>query len=174
MCRGRRGLLIDACFVTICVWFICVFQFTIQTACCLRRASAGFTNAVDLYNSATGVWSTARLSVARYNLAAVSVGNLVMFVGGVKGGVLLCSCVSGVLTDLCGVDHLPCDYFLPLICVTAGESASNVVDVYNSATGVWSTAQLSVARSALAAVSVGNLAIFTGGVYNRSALLYRG
>ena len=44
--------------------------------------------------------------------------------------------------------------------VTAG---SNAVDLYNSASGTWSTAQLSVARSELAATSVGNVAIFAGG-----------
>ncbi len=46
-----------------------------------------------------------------------------------------------------------------------GESAfaSNVVDVYNGATGAWSTAQLSVARFCLAAASVGNVALFAGG-----------
>ena len=40
---------------------------------------------------------------------------------------------------------------------------SNVVDLYNSASGKWSTAQLSVARSNLAATSVANVAIFAGG-----------
>ncbi len=45
---------------------------------------------------------------------------------------------------------------------TAG-GASNAVDLYNSATRAWSTAQLSVARSYLAATSVGNVAIFAGG-----------
>jgi hypothetical protein len=40
---------------------------------------------------------------------------------------------------------------------------SDAVDLYNSATGMWTTAQLSVARSGLAATSVGNLAIFAGG-----------
>ena len=39
----------------------------------------------------------------------------------------------------------------------------NVVDVYNSATGAWSTAQLSVERNYLAAASVGNVALFAGG-----------
>ena len=49
--------------------------------------------------------------------------------------------------------------------VTAGFGGvySNAVDVYNSASGTWSTAQLSVARSWLAATSVGNVAIFAGG-----------
>ncbi len=40
---------------------------------------------------------------------------------------------------------------------------SNVTDLYNGDTGEWSTAQLSVARSGLAATSVGSVAIFAGG-----------
>ena len=47
--------------------------------------------------------------------------------------------------------------------VTAGNAESNAVDLYNSASGTWSTAQLSVARVYLAATSVGNVAIFAGG-----------
>ncbi len=39
----------------------------------------------------------------------------------------------------------------------------NDVDLYNSTSGTWSTAQLSVARAYLAATSVGNVAIFAGG-----------
>jgi hypothetical protein len=49
--------------------------------------------------------------------------------------------------------------------VPVGGSVSGAVDVYNSATGAWSMAQLSVARYALAAASVGNVALFAGG-YN--------
>ncbi len=37
------------------------------------------------------------------------------------------------------------------------------MDLYNIASGTWSTAQLSVARSTPAATSVGNVAIFAGG-----------
>ena len=50
------------------------------------RVTAGYneySNAVDLYNSASGTWSTAQLSVARYGLAATSVGNVAFFAGGV-------------------------------------------------------------------------------------------
>jgi hypothetical protein len=56
------------------------------------RATAGLSNAVDLYNSATGTWSTAQLSVARYYFAAASAGNVALFAGGVTeaGGALLC------------------------------------------------------------------------------------
>ena len=35
--------------------------------------------------------------------------------------------------------------------------------MFNSATGVWSTAQLSMRRRALGATSVGNVALFAGG-----------
>ena len=40
---------------------------------------------------------------------------------------------------------------------------SKVVDLYDSGTGRWSTAQLSQARSQLSATSVGTVAIFAGG-----------
>ena len=56
---------------------------------------------------------------------------------------------------------------------TAGGGASNVVDLYNGATGAWSTAQLSVARCWLAAASVGNVALFAGG-HDASALFVQG
>ncbi len=46
---------------------------------------------------------------------------------------------------------------------TAGGASSNVVDLYDSGTGRWSTAQLSQARYALSATSVGAVAIFAGG-----------
>ena len=46
---------------------------------------------------------------------------------------------------------------------TAGSGFSDVVDLYDSGTGRWSTAQLSQARSDLAATSVGTVAFFAGG-----------
>ena len=59
--------------------------------CRLMRATAGsaYSDAVDLYNSATGAWSTAQLSVGRAGLAAASVGNVAIFAGGYTGSVLL-------------------------------------------------------------------------------------
>ncbi len=47
-----------------------------------------------------------------------------------------------------------------------GEDPSNVVDLYDSGTGRWSTAQLSQARQLLSATSVGTVAIFAGGASN--------
>ncbi len=54
--------------------------------------------------------------------------------------------------------------------VTAGYRTSNDVDLYNSASVTWSTAQLSVARSFLAATSVGNVAFFAGGLTGNCSL----
>ena len=43
------------------------------------------------------------------------------------------------------------------------DTVSGVVDLYDISTGKWSINELSVARSALAATSVGNIALFGGG-----------
>jgi hypothetical protein len=47
-----------------------------------------WSNSVDIYNSVTGAWTTAQLSVARYSLAATSVGNMALFAGGAQQGAL--------------------------------------------------------------------------------------
>ena len=47
---------------------------------------------------------------------------------------------------------------------------NNVVDLYDSGTGRWSTAQLSQARCVLSATSVGAVAIFAGGVFGSKLL----
>jgi uncharacterized protein YkvS len=147
------------------------------------RATAGgsnahvASNAVDLYNSATGTWSTAQLSVARSGLAAASVGNVALFAGGWTGAgsALLCRQIGGEGKGVDGCMRVECLRVLQCCCsvcpeiacslmrATAGGVASNAVDLYNGATGTWSTAQLSVARWGLAAASVGNVAIFAGG-----------
>ncbi len=56
---------------------------------------------------------------------------------------------------------------------TAGGSLSNVVDLYDSGTGRWSTAQLSQARNGLAATSVGTVSFFVGGRIINSAFFLK-
>jgi hypothetical protein len=56
----------------------------------MRSAAVQSIGVVDLYNSTTGAWSTALLSVARGSLTATSVGNVAFFAGGSAGGALLC------------------------------------------------------------------------------------
>jgi hypothetical protein len=50
-------------------------------------------------------------------------------------------------------------------CADGNGNVFNTVDIFNAAVGVWTTAALSVARSAVAATSLPNfgLAMFAGG-----------
>ena len=74
----------------VCVWRSVVSCVCAASDCHLMRSTAGAnSDAVDLYNSATGAWSTAQLSMARHKLAAASVGNVAIFAGGGIESVLL-------------------------------------------------------------------------------------
>jgi hypothetical protein len=84
-----------ACVLSIrsCLWSIVVVWvgFCCDRLPSLMRAPAGNSyNTVDIYNSGTGAWSTAQLSVARYFLVATSVGSVALFAGGYDGSELLC------------------------------------------------------------------------------------
>ena len=65
-------------------------------------------------------------------------------------------------------------------CFLSCDSADNaddftsidVVDLYNGVTGTWSTARLSVGRENFAAASVGEVALFAGGISAISAVLW--
>ncbi len=104
----------------------------------MATADYGYSNAVDLYNSASGIWSTAQLSLARHFLCATSVGNVAIFGGGRVE------------------NRNPSNVY-------EMSPSTSAVDLYNSASFTWSTGNLSVARFLLAATSVGNVAIFAGG-----------
>ena len=68
----------------VCVVFSCVCA---ATSCRLKvSAGNGPSNAVDFYHNASGMWSTAQLRVARYSLAATSVGSVAIFAGGTQYG----------------------------------------------------------------------------------------
>ena len=67
-------------------------------------SSSSYSDAVDLYNSASGTWSTAQLSVARFGLAATSVGNVAIFAGGIDASnCSLTLFVEGLLFGLTSV-----------------------------------------------------------------------
>jgi hypothetical protein len=77
----------------------CLLCFAVQGDSVSLGSLAGNvgSNAVDLYNSASGTWSTAQLSVARRFLAATTVGNLAIFAGGWDGNCSLTLFVEGLL-----------------------------------------------------------------------------
>jgi len=92
-CAGRGGgWSVDGCVCVGCLRMLQYCGFVCPaTACSLMRATADVVfNVVDLYNSVTGTWSTAQLSVARSVLAAASAANVALFAGGQTSGALLC------------------------------------------------------------------------------------
>jgi hypothetical protein len=91
------------------------------------------TSRVDIYDATSNSWSTAELSQARTGVAAASAGNKVFFAGG------------------CSLDGGLC------------QTPSALVDVYDASTNIWSTTSLSEARIGLAAASVGDKGLFSGG-----------
>ena len=104
LCDG--GFVLELCVLmddaTFCLLLLC--RVCGAGGCRLMGVTADdyvYSNAVDMYNSASGTWSTAQLSVGRYWLAATSVGNVAIFAGGVDfGNCSLTLFVEGLLFGL--------------------------------------------------------------------------
>lgn len=92
---------------------------------------------VDILDTQTGLMSQTILSQPRCGMAAAVVGNKVLFAGGV------------------GWENIG---------GTQVERTYATVDIYDIVTKQWSSATLSVARSEIAATSVGSKAYFAGGL----------
>ena len=144
---------------------------------CTRAAAVAFggpQSAVDLYNSTTGAWSTAQLSMARCSLAAASVGGVAIFAGGWVGWyhtnvVDLYNSTTGMWSTAqlsMARSNFAAASVGTVAMFAGGDNTTghvNTVDVFNSVTETWSTDQLSVSRNYPAATSVGGVAIFAGG-----------
>ena len=98
-------------------------------------------------------WYDAQCVPIRINIEMIFVGAAVMretlrvYFMGVGDFVMWCDFITRKISDINVVGT-------PL----------NTTDVFDSATGKWSTAELSVARDGIRAVSVGRFAIFAGGM----------
>jgi hypothetical protein len=71
----------------------------------MRVTAGSYSNVVDMYNRASDTWSTAQLSVARFGLAATSVGNVAIFAGGYRGYCSFALYDGGFASDLLCVDE---------------------------------------------------------------------
>jgi len=155
-------------------------------------SSTTSTATVDVLDTATMTWSVASLSQARLTLSATTVGTRAMFAGGITGGPMAPGAVSDVVDvydSAVGPPSDPLAWSVIQLSVARGQmgaitvgtqalfaggvnatSAADTVDVYDSAVGppsdalAWSTTQLSVARSQMAAATAGTRAFFGGGV----------
>lgn len=130
---------------------------------------------VQVYDSLSGSWSTAPLSVARSRLGATSVGTLALFGGGLVVNdasdvvdVYDAATDSWTTATLSEARASPAAASTGRFAVFAGGwqglgNPSDAVDIFDSLTGEWSTAHLSQARRDLAAASVGSKILIGGG-----------
>jgi hypothetical protein len=99
------------------------------------RQILNYSNRVDLFDVTTGIRTTHNLSQGRSGMAVAVVGSKVIFAGGECGSI-----PNGIYTE------------------------SNKVDIYDDATGLWSTALLSMKRQRIAVAVVGTKVLFAGGL----------
>ena len=146
------------------------------------------TNRVDIYDASVGppsdpnAWTIAALPRARVQATAVTVGDLAIFAGGwvTPGGtpvdyVDIYDNTTGLwsTTNLSQARILGPDAGAVVgtrayfggghVSAMGGPVMSDVVDVFDAQTGLWSVMHLSVARGYVAATVVGNSVIFAGG-----------
>ena len=100
---------------------------------------ANYYNIIDVYDSATGQITTSpkTLSLARSGCSVAVSQNLAFFAGGITAK-------SGSTPSF-------------------SYTTSNVIDIYNAGTDVWSTAQLSKARAGIISFVINGNVIFLGG-----------
>jgi hypothetical protein len=128
--------------------------------------------------------STAHLSVARYDLAATTVDDKIIFAGGTEQGANAAYTAVDIFNSTAG-QWSTANLSTPrckLGATTVGQLAifaggclsfrdntfSSQVDIYNDNNATWSTAALSVPRGLIGAVTVGNRAYFAGGATTQS------
>ena len=144
---------------------------------------AGHSTVVDVYNCDTDTWSTADpLSEGREYIGSTVIGNKAFFAGGHGASyhrtprVDIYECVGGSLVHTWG-DWLSVGREMPAM-ATVGDyvivaggrdnhtSTTAAVDYYDNSTGQWHVGNpLSLSRAYMAATSVGDKAIFAGGVH---------
>jgi hypothetical protein len=135
-------------------------------------------NFVDIYDTGTSQWSTARLSGSIGAIVAATIDNTVIFAGadGQNESVVdMYDAGTGKWsTAPLSVARSPeAVVSVGKYVLLAGASSglglpapdTRAVDIYNSETGKWSKARLTQKRQGFKAVVVGDLAIFAGGDY---------
>lgn len=146
-----------------------------------QYSSDYFYSTIDAYNSSlTRSSPTQSLSVARTNLAAASVGNYALAMGGeTKSLPLGCNTVDAYNTSL--VRSTPTNAlsseryslsglsFGNYALAIGGAFGNNTVDVYNTSLTRSQADSLSEGRSIPATTNVGNYALIAGGVGNSTA-----
>lgn len=139
-------------------------------------------NAVDIYDVSTGLWTKTTLSIKRESMAVAVVGNEIIFAGGAtnNGGTVKNVDIYDVSTDTWTTTNLPTARY-GLKTAVVGTNAyfagglfdvtENEVDVYNTVSDSWSTIYLPVSLSSFS-MSVINDKIYFAGGYDSGSSTY--
>ncbi len=153
------------------------------------------TDLVEIYHVNTDSWSTAQLSQARGHLSATSVGNKVIFAGGITNDNVLSDKVDiydaltgewttaslsvprctdmtdGLTKTVCGKVYIVGGGKIDLITGVFSE-ASNVIDIYDPTTDSWSVEYLNRPLVTHSVVSDGNRLLVAGGRNTEFSTIY--
>jgi hypothetical protein len=145
---------------------------------------------VDIYDVSTNNWTVSKLSSPRHDIAAATVGNKVLFSGGMDGDCLDCISNKVDVYDLTNNTWSIMTMSEPKTAHTAivannkvyfagGISGwiplpnnnfdwivSNKIDVYDNSTNSWSTTTANLPRYYFAGISVGDKIYCAGGITN--------
>jgi len=140
---------------------------------------------VDIFDISSQNWSTAALSVPRYDIATASVGYKVFFAGGYNGDDILGKTYSTVdIYDASNNTWSVESMSRPMggraavvlenkIFLAGGNQCSGIpctanfpfiIDIFDPGSNAWSSTQLSEGREGLSAVSAGDKIYFAGGL----------
>lgn len=128
-------------------------------------------NAVDIYDAATGTWSQATLSQKRQGISVASVGNKIVFGGGVpnSGGTNAVD-IYDVSTNTWSTAALSAQRNGMTVNVVgnkayfaSGVGASNKVDVYDATTNTWSVLTMPLNLVSAAGAVINGQLFYAGG-----------
>ena len=135
----------------------------------------GAVNNVDIYNASTNTWSVTYMPVAGYSFKTAVNGTDAYFAGypyGVLNAIYKYNSLTGIWstlylpTSLSGFSMRVIDGRL----IFAGgtlpgtNTYSNLVQIYDPVSNAWSTEYLSMARTNVSVLSIGNIGYFVGGI----------
>jgi len=133
---------------------------------------------VDIYDASNNSWSIAELSVARHDLAAVTLGNKIFFAGGaVWGNMRQGSKVIDIYdneTNTWSTTTLSEGRYELTATAVANKlyfaggindiySISSKIDIFDIVTNTWTTSQLKEPKTSHAAIAINNKIIWAGG-----------
>ena len=142
---------------------------------------------VDIYDATTNSWTTATLSEKRTFMVGAAAGNKVLFAGGATYGLGANGESNKVdvynnVTNTWSIDYLPGSGGLGIAATViddkiyfAGSAGhwfawdfggwySSAINIYDAATGNWSSVSLSEEKGAMGAIAVGNKNYWAGGL----------